>query len=84
MGSATRLRELREKRFLTQQELAGRARVAKVTIARIESGATVPTFSTIKRLAEALGVDPSELVPDVSSLRQARNKNDRGSGSGLT
>ena len=57
-----RLKELRESRFLTQRELAAKADVGVSTIVRIEKGQQTPTFRTIKRLAAALGVDPSELA----------------------
>jgi len=56
------LKRLRESRFLTQRELAAKAHVGVSTIARIEKGRQVPTFQTIKRLAVALAVDPSELA----------------------
>jgi len=56
------LRQLRESRFLTQRELAAKASVGVSTIVRVERGQQRPTFKTIKRLASALGVEPSELV----------------------
>ena len=56
------LKELRESQFLTQRELAERSDVGVATIARIEKGKCRPTFRTIKRLAAALGVAPSELA----------------------
>jgi len=57
-----RLKQLRESRFLTQRELAAKARVGVSTIVRIEKGRQVPTFQTIKRLAAALGVNPSDVA----------------------
>ena len=57
-----RLWELRRSRFLTQRELARKADVGLSTIVRLEKGLQVPTFQTIKRLAAALEVEPSELV----------------------
>ena len=57
-----RLKQLRESRFLTQRELAAKAHVGVSTIVRIEKEHQVPTFQTIKRLAAALAVDPSELA----------------------
>jgi len=57
-----RLKQLRESRFLTQRELASKAHVGVATIVRIEKGQQIPTFQTIKRLAAALAVDPSELA----------------------
>lgn len=56
------LKELREVRFMTQRELAEKSGVGVATIARIEKTKHQPTFRTIKRLAVALGVDPSELA----------------------
>jgi len=56
------LKELRESQFLTQRELAEKSGVGVATIARIEKGTRHPTFRTIKRLAAALGVEPSELA----------------------
>lgn len=58
----TRLKELRRSRFLTQRELAQKASVGVSTIVRLEKGMQDPTFQTIKRLAAALDIKPSELV----------------------
>lgn len=74
MAVLVRLRELRQRQFLTQQELADRAGIAKVTVARIESGVTFPSFATIRKLANALDVAPSELVPDASVLQRPRRR----------
>ena len=57
-----KLRDIRESQFLTQRELSTRAGVGVSTIVRIEKNYQQPTFRTIKKLAIALGVDPSELV----------------------
>ena len=58
-----RLKALRRKRVLTLRELGERADVSKDTISRVErTGKAYP--STIRKLAVALGVDASELVPD--------------------
>lgn len=58
----TRLREVRESRFLTQGELAERSGVSRQTINRIEQGDIEPRFRTIRQLARALDVEPAELV----------------------
>jgi len=47
---------------MTQQELADRAGLRGSTVSEIETGRRSPRFSTIKALAAALGVDPTELV----------------------
>lgn len=56
------LKEIREAQFMTQRELAEKSGVGVATIARIEKSKHQPAFRTIKRLAAALGVDPSELA----------------------
>jgi transcriptional regulator with XRE-family HTH domain len=57
-----RLKTLRRKRVLTLRELGERADVSKDTISRVErTGKAYP--STIRKLAAALGVEASELVP---------------------
>jgi len=56
------LKEIREAQFMTQRELAEKSGVGVATIARMEKSKHQPTFRTIKRLAAALGVDPSELA----------------------
>ncbi len=59
---ATRLRALRVDRGLTQEQLAGNARVAVSTLRKIESGRVVePGYFTMLSLAAALGIDLSEL-----------------------
>ena len=57
-----RLRETRKRKLLTQEELAERSGVGVATIIRIERNQVEPRGSTIRRLAEALEVDPAELV----------------------
>ena len=59
-----RLRDARVRRALTQQELADKAGVGANTVARLERNETEPHMSTLRKLAHALGVDPSTLIPD--------------------
>ncbi len=56
------LRKLREARALRQEDLAEKAGVGKNTVNRIEKNRTEPHMTTIRKLAEALEVDPAELV----------------------
>ena len=56
-----KMKMLRHRRFWTQTELAELADLSLTTIAHLERGET-PSFATWKRVAEALGVEPSELV----------------------
>ena len=57
-----KLRELRQKRVLTLQELGKRAGVAYNTVWRLENGKTGAQPRTVRKLAKALGVEPEELV----------------------
>ena len=60
-----RVKELRLTSFLTQRELAEKAGVRIESISRIENGARTMTYrSTLRALAEALGVEPKELLRD--------------------
>jgi DNA-binding XRE family transcriptional regulator len=55
------LREVRIRRLLSLRELAKRAEVAQRTIVEAEAGRQVPQLRTMRKLAEALGVDPMEV-----------------------
>ena len=57
-----RLRELREERFLSQRELARMAGMSPTTVLNLERSATEAQLRTVRKLAEALGVQPRELV----------------------
>jgi transcriptional regulator with XRE-family HTH domain len=57
-----RLKNLRIRRALTQQELADRAGVSSNALNRIEQNKAEPHMSTLRKLAKALDVDPTELV----------------------
>lgn len=57
-----RLRQLRQERALSLRELGERSGVAFDTINRLELGKQEAQPRTIRRLAEALGVEPIELM----------------------
>ncbi len=57
-----RLKELRRGKVLSLRELEGRSGVSYNTIWRIEDGRQGAHPRTIRKLAEALGVEPSELL----------------------
>ena len=57
-----RLKTLRVRRALTQQELADRAGVSSNALNRIELNKAEPHMSTLRKLAKALDVDPTELL----------------------
>ncbi|MDX3662822.1 helix-turn-helix domain-containing protein [Streptomyces sp. ID05-26A] len=58
-----RLRAVRLQRGLSQKDLACPG-VSMSYVSRLESGERVPSPTVVRRLAEVLGVDPSELVVD--------------------
>ena len=47
---------------MTQEQLAAVSGVHRVTIARIETGASSPSVDTLKQLADALGVLVDDLI----------------------
>ena len=59
-----KLREIRTRRLLTQDELAGKAGVSQSTIANIERDNAEPQFRTIRKLAKALDIEPTDLLGD--------------------
>jgi transcriptional regulator with XRE-family HTH domain len=59
-----RLRDLRKRALMSQRELAKRSGVGVTTIVRIERNQVEPHGSTIRKLAEALEIDPYELVKE--------------------
>ena len=61
-----KLRETRKRALLTQQQLADESGVGVTTIIRIERNQVEPHARTIRKLAEALGVEPHELLKGTS------------------
>jgi predicted transcriptional regulator len=58
---------------MTQQELAYRAGLSISIVAHLEQGAKIdPRLSTLSALAEALQVDPGELIGPRSSKRRRK------------
>ena len=56
------LRRLRKKRGLTMQELGKAAEVGPITIGRLEKGCQLAQLTTVRKLAEILEVDLSDLL----------------------
>jgi DNA-binding XRE family transcriptional regulator len=55
------IRELRKNNFLTQEELAAKAGIARRTLSRVETGAECPSGPTIRKIAKAVRVRPQEI-----------------------
>ena len=62
-----RLRELRIERALSLRALGERSGIAYDTINKLELGRRPAHASTIRKLAEALGVEPKELMKKTSA-----------------
>ncbi len=59
---ATRIKALRERRGMTQEQLAAKAGVSRTYLARLETARQDPTLSMLEKLAKALGVKVARLV----------------------
>jgi len=59
---AIRVKELRNRKGMSQEILAEESGLSLRTIQRIENGETEPTGDTLKRLSNALNVNPDELI----------------------
>jgi transcriptional regulator with XRE-family HTH domain len=57
-----RIRELRESKGISQQNLAAVCNFEKANLSRIEAGRTNPTVSTLYKISQALEITISELV----------------------
>jgi transcriptional regulator with XRE-family HTH domain len=57
-----KLRQLREAQFLSHRDLAKRADVSPTTILNLEANRVEAQRRTIRKLAQVLEVDPTELV----------------------
>lgn len=64
------LRRLRELRALSQRELAACAGLSVTTVNRIEGSRHKPMPRTVRKLAEALGVSPEELLTEQPRLME--------------
>ena len=59
----TRIRHARQRALMTQEDLASASGVAVVTLSRLENDQyTEPRPATVRKLAQALDVDPAWLM----------------------
>ena len=61
----SRVKTERKARHLTQQELADAADMDTAHLSRIESGKTIPSINTVKKLADSFGLPIAKLFADV-------------------
>ena len=64
MGIGQRIRELRKMRKMSQAELAYKANTEPSSISRWETGKGKPSASSLKNIANALGVSVGRIVED--------------------
>jgi transcriptional regulator with XRE-family HTH domain len=70
-----RLRELREKKNLSQREIEQRSGLLRAYLSRVENGHTIPSIETLEKWAKALEVPMYQLFyegdqpPEPSTLR---------------
>lgn len=73
-GFGRRLRELRDAAELSQAQLGERAGMAYQAIARLERGDREPTWPTVLKLAEALGVPTDEFRDELTPPQKPKRK----------
>lgn len=71
---AQKVKELRKRKALSQEDLAKNSGLSLRTVQRVENGDTIPTAETLKRLAIVLDVEPNELTDFVIDGETAKQK----------
>jgi len=62
-----KLKALREARFLSHRDLARKADVSPTTVLNLEANKVEAQRRTIRKLAEALDIEPRELVREAGN-----------------
>ena len=62
MQTGNRIKILRLKQLMTQEQLAEKVGIAPATLSRIENNKHSPSLSTLRELTKALNIDVTELV----------------------
>lgn len=70
LSLAAALKGLREQRAITQEALASSAGISVGTLARIEGGRTAPSWDSVRRIIDALGVSFAELAAALDARRK--------------
>ncbi len=73
-GGVQTLKAARSARMLTVRTLAERAGVSPHTVHQVETGKRPPRFGTIKRLSDALGVEPEQVAEFRRVLQREDNQ----------
>jgi transcriptional regulator with XRE-family HTH domain len=69
---AARLKELRDAKDWSQEELAERAAMQRSYLADLERGHRNPSIRTLVRLANAFGIPVSALIDEKGKIRPGR------------
>jgi transcriptional regulator with XRE-family HTH domain len=77
MPIGTYIRQQRNKKRMSQQELADLTGVSQPTISNWESESSHPDGEEIKKLADALNVPMEELLPEVTHLKVVQQNRDQ-------
>lgn len=66
------IKELREARRLTQEELASRAGTTVGTVSRMEAAKSAPAWATVMQVIDSMDVSLLELARAVEKARRSR------------
>ena len=72
LAVGTVIRRHRKEKAMTQELLSGLAGIARSHLSMIESGVKQANFETLWKIADALGMLPSELVAEIET--EAKNR----------
>jgi transcriptional regulator with XRE-family HTH domain len=64
------IKELREARGLTQEELASQAGTTVGTVSRMEAAKSAPAWATVMQIIDAMGVSLPDLARTVEDSRR--------------
>ncbi len=72
MSIGRRIQSLRKASRMTQQMLADKLSISRIYIQALESNRRTPSMKLLQRLADALSVEPSDLVIDLTQKKNTR------------
>lgn len=71
---ARHLKDLREKKGITQETLAKKIQCTKQHVSNVENGKTMPSFVYLNRSAKMLGID-KQMIRDVLRIKYEKKIN---------
>ena len=76
MGIGKKVKELRVRLNLTQEDLADRAELSKGFISQVERDLTSPSIATLKQILECLGTNLKDFFSDTPEMKTVYKKQD--------